>query len=51
VRVLGGGTLRQRLEEQGFEVTPSTPDQFVSHVRSETAQWSKVVKEANLGPE
>jgi len=51
VRVLGGGTLRQRLEEQGVEVTPSTPEQFVAHVRFETAKWAKVVKEANLGPE
>jgi tripartite-type tricarboxylate transporter receptor subunit TctC len=51
VRVLGGGTLRQRLKEQGVEITPSTPEQFVAHVRSETAKWAKVVKEANLGPE
>jgi tripartite-type tricarboxylate transporter receptor subunit TctC len=51
VGVLSGGTLRQRLEEQGVEVTPSTPEQFVAHVRSETAKWAKVVKEANLGPE
>ena len=51
VGVLSGGTLRQRLEEQGVEVTPSTPEQFVAHVRSETVKWAKVVKEANLGPE
>jgi tripartite-type tricarboxylate transporter receptor subunit TctC len=43
--------LKTNLEEQGVEVTPSTPEQFVAHVRSETAKWRKVVKEANLGPE
>jgi tripartite-type tricarboxylate transporter receptor subunit TctC len=51
VSVLSGGTLRQRLEEQGVEVTPSTPEQFAAHVRTETAKWTKVVREANLGPE
>ncbi len=51
VRALSSGKLRQRLEEQGIEVTPSTPEQFVAHVRSETVKWAKVVKQANLGPE
>jgi len=43
--------LRGRLEEQGIDVTPSTPDQFVEHVKSETARWAKVVKAANIGQE
>ena len=51
VRLLEASPLRQRLEEQGIDVTPSTPEQFVAHVRSETARWAKVVKAANLGPE
>ena len=47
-QVLSSGGLRKRLEDQGIEVTPSTPQQFVAHVRSETQKWAKVVKEAGL---
>lgn len=50
-KVLNGPTLRQRLEDQGIEVTPSTPEQFLAHVKAETAKWTKVVQDAGLGPE
>ncbi len=42
------GPLKARLEEQGIEVTPSTPEAFVEHVRRETEKWTRVVKEAGL---
>ena len=51
VQLLEKPALKGRLEEQGIEVTPSTPEQFVAHVRKETERWTRVVKEANLGPE
>jgi tripartite-type tricarboxylate transporter receptor subunit TctC len=51
VALLEKSALRERLETQGIDVTPSTPEQFVAHVRKETERWTKVVKEANLGPE
>jgi tripartite-type tricarboxylate transporter receptor subunit TctC len=51
VRLLEASPLRGRLEEQGIDITASTPEQFAAHVRSETARWAKVVKAANLGPE
>lgn len=47
-RVLGTPATRQRLEEQGVDVTPSTPEQFVAHVRAETEKWTRVVKQAGL---
>jgi tripartite-type tricarboxylate transporter receptor subunit TctC len=47
-RVLNSPDLRKRLEEQGIEVTPSTPEQFVAHVKTETAKWAKVVSDAGL---
>ncbi len=40
--------LQQRMSEQGIDVTPSTSEQFVAHVKAETAKWAKVVKEAGL---
>ena len=47
-KVLNTPAVRQRLEEQGVDVTPSTPEQFVAHVRAETEKWTKVVRAAGL---
>ena len=48
VKVLGAPELQQRMEDQGIDVKPSTPEEFVAFVRSETAKWVKVVNEAGL---
>jgi tripartite-type tricarboxylate transporter receptor subunit TctC len=40
--------VRQKMEEVGFEATPSTPEQFVALIRSEQAKWSKVVREGKI---
>jgi tripartite-type tricarboxylate transporter receptor subunit TctC len=42
------GPLKPRLEEQGVDVTPSTPEQFAAHVKSEIDKWTKVVTAAKL---
>jgi len=47
-KLLAGGPLRQRLEEQGIDVTPATPEAFAAHVKAEIAKWTKVVREAGL---
>ncbi|HXF65293.1 MAG TPA: tripartite tricarboxylate transporter substrate binding protein [Burkholderiales bacterium] len=47
-RVLASPELKKRLEDQAIEVTPSTPEQFLAHVKAETAKWTKVVREAGL---
>ncbi len=51
IRVLNSPELQQRMEEQGIDVTPSTAEQFLAHVKSETAKWAKVVKDAGLAAE
>jgi tripartite-type tricarboxylate transporter receptor subunit TctC len=43
-----GQALRQRLEEQTIDVTPTTPEAFAALVRSEIVRWTKVVREARL---
>jgi tripartite-type tricarboxylate transporter receptor subunit TctC len=43
-----GGPLKQRLEEQGVAVAPTTPEQFVAHVKAEIEKWTKVVIAAKL---
>ena len=42
------GPLKQRLEDQGIAVTPSTPEQFQAHVKTEIEKWTKVVAAAKL---
>ncbi|HKA41077.1 MAG TPA: tripartite tricarboxylate transporter substrate binding protein [Burkholderiales bacterium] len=51
VQLLEKPVLKSKLEEQGIDVTPSTPEQFAEHVRKETARWTKVVRTLSLGPE
>jgi tripartite-type tricarboxylate transporter receptor subunit TctC len=43
-----GGPLKARLEEQGIDVTPSTPEHFQAHVKAEIEKWTKVVAVAKL---
>jgi tripartite-type tricarboxylate transporter receptor subunit TctC len=47
-RILNDPAVRKRLEDQAVDVAPSTPEQFVAHVRAETEKWTKVVREAGL---
>ena len=45
------GPLKQRLEDQGITVTPTTQEGFAAHVKSEIAKWTKVVQQAKLEAE
>src|SRR5918998_425290 len=42
------GPLKAKLEEQGIDVTPTTPEQFAAHVKAEIEKWTKVVTAAKL---
>lgn len=44
--VLQSPAMRQSLEDQGFDVIPSSPEQFAALVRSETSRWAVVVKQS-----
>ena len=47
-RVLGAADLRERLDAQGFQVRLSTPQQFAELIRSESAKWARIVREAGI---
>ena len=47
-KILNDPVVRKRLEDQAVDVIPSTPEQFVAHVRAETEKWTKVVRDAGL---
>jgi tripartite-type tricarboxylate transporter receptor subunit TctC len=44
VAALNSPELRRSLEEQGFDVIPSTPDEFAALVRAEGPRWGAVVR-------
>lgn len=46
VAALQSPEMRQSLEDQGFDVIPSSPEQFTALVRSETSRWAVVVKQS-----
>ena len=48
LKALDSPQTRQRLSDQGVDVKTSTPEEFVQHVKAETARWGKVVREANI---
>ncbi len=48
VAALGRQDLKDALASQGAEASPGTPEQFGSHVKSELAKWSQVVKTAGI---
>ena len=47
-RVLKLPEVSAKLISQGLYPTPSTPAQFDAHIRSETARYAKIVKEAGI---
>jgi len=44
--VLNDPAVRASLEEQGFDVTPSTPEQFAELIRADFPRWGKLVKQS-----
>jgi tripartite-type tricarboxylate transporter receptor subunit TctC len=48
VRILKMPAVQERLEADGAEAVPTTPDEFAAFIRAEIAKWAKVVKAANI---
>jgi tripartite-type tricarboxylate transporter receptor subunit TctC len=51
MKVLGENAVKQRLEQLGAVVSPSTSDELASLLATELDKWEKVIKEANIKPE
>jgi tripartite-type tricarboxylate transporter receptor subunit TctC len=51
VRALQAADVRSRLSADGADPVGSTPEEFAAFIRSETAKWAKVVKQAGITPE
>ena len=48
VKALATPDVRQRFAEIGLDVEPQTPEQFTALIKSETAKWAKVIKDARI---
>jgi tripartite-type tricarboxylate transporter receptor subunit TctC len=48
LKALESPELKKRLTDQGVDVKTTTPEQFVEHVKAETARWARVVRAANI---
>src|SRR5438046_837043 len=48
LRIVNAADMRDRLGKQGADVRTNTPEEFAGFIRSETAKWAKVVKDANI---
>lgn len=43
--------VREQLKQQALEPHDNTPEEFAAWVKKQTAQWSKVIKDANVKPD
>jgi tripartite-type tricarboxylate transporter receptor subunit TctC len=50
-RIVADAALRERFAQLGFETSGGTPAQFAELVESESAKWSKVIRDANVKAE
>ena len=50
-KALAPSDIREKLQAMGADVVGSTPDQFAAFMKSETAKWAKIVKQANIRAE
>jgi len=47
-KVLAMPEVRKRAQDLGMEVVASTPTDFADRIKTEQAQWAKVIKDANI---
>jgi tripartite-type tricarboxylate transporter receptor subunit TctC len=51
VTVLQSAAVKERMAKEGFEATPSTPEQARARIESEMPKWAKLVKERGITAE
>jgi tripartite-type tricarboxylate transporter receptor subunit TctC len=51
LRALETPDVKQALVNQGFDLSPSTPEAFGAYLKSEIAKWGKVVRDAGIKAE
>jgi tripartite-type tricarboxylate transporter receptor subunit TctC len=47
-KVLSLPDVKERLAAIGFDLMPGTPEDFARHIRVESAEWARVIRDANI---
>ncbi len=47
-KALAAPEVRTKLVDNGFTITPSSPEEFARKIKDELDRWGKVIKEANI---
>jgi tripartite-type tricarboxylate transporter receptor subunit TctC len=50
-RALAAPEVREAMAKMSFSVEPMNPAEFAAYIKSETAKWAKMVKDAGIQPE
>ena len=50
-RALANPAIANKLRELGVVITPGTPDEFATFIKSQTELWSGVIKSAEIKPD
>jgi tripartite-type tricarboxylate transporter receptor subunit TctC len=51
VKVMHDPDVKEKFAQLGVEAVSSTAEQFAAYMRTETAKYAKLIKEANIHPE
>ena len=51
VKAYNAPDVKKQVLDTGSEVVADTPEEFAAFVRSESAKWTKVIRDANIKPE
>jgi tripartite-type tricarboxylate transporter receptor subunit TctC len=51
VKAYNAPEVKKQVSDTGSEVVADTPEEFAAFVRSESAKWTKVIRDANIKPE
>ena len=51
VKALRSADVRERLNQIGFDVVASSPEEFGTFMRSELERWTRVVQKGGIQPE
>jgi tripartite-type tricarboxylate transporter receptor subunit TctC len=51
VKALRSPDVSQRMQQIGFDVVASSPDEFAAFMKGEVERWTRVVQKGNIKPE
>jgi tripartite-type tricarboxylate transporter receptor subunit TctC len=51
VKIINSPVFKDKFEALGFEVRPSTPQEFADFAAAETKRWGEIIKDLNIKPE